>query len=320
MNAGDIGGVLTRFLPVWVALAGLVGYVYPPVLRWLNGWIEWLFALTMLGIGATLTPRDFGPLVKRPQFVLLGTMAQFGIMPLLGFLVGRVLKLPADLALGFILVGAVPGAMASNVISYLARADVPYSIALTTCSTLLAPVLTPTFTYIFGKAYVPIPFWPMFFSIIQIVIAPLLVGLLMRQRFGKEIANISWVFPLLSTGAIALICGLVVSLNRERLSEVTWLVVAGVAVHNALGLGGGYMVGKLCGFEQTRRRTLAFEVGMQNAGLGAVLALKHFSAQAAIPNALFATWCVLTASVLAEIWVRKIASNTNLNRSLTTQV
>lgn len=256
----------------------------------------------MLGIGAVLTPSDFRPIFRRPHLALLGTLAQFGIMPLTGFLIARALHLPPELALGFILVGSVPGAMASNVISYLAKADVPYSITLTTCSTILAPIATPALTFVFGRTYVAIPFWPMLLNIVQIVIVPLVLGLAVRHWFGRAVEGISWLFPLLSSIAIALICGLVVALNTDKLAQVTWLVLIGVAAHNAIGLLGGYFAGRLYRFDPTRCRTLAIEVGMQNAGLGAVLALKHFSAQTALPNALFATWCIVTASILAEIW------------------
>jgi len=294
--------MITRLLPVWVVLAGVAGYVHPPVLTWLNGRIEWLFAATMLGIGAVLTPRDFVPVVKTPHWIVLGTLAQFTIMPLIGFVLARFLGLPPELALGFILVGSVPGAMASNVISYLAKADVPYSIALTTCSTLLAPLVTPALVYLLGRTYVEIHFWPMFFNIIKIVIVPLLAGLWLRYKCGVVVERIAWVFPVLSSVAIALICGLVIALNKERFMQVSVLALAGVALHNGLGLLGGYGAGMLYGFDGKRRRTLAIEVGMQNAGLGAVLALKHFSAQTALPNALFATWCVVTAAVLVEVW------------------
>lgn len=305
-----MGEMITRLLPVWVVLAGVVGYVHPPVLTWLNGRIEWLFAATMLGIGAVLTPRDFVPVVRTPHWIILGTVAQFTIMPLIGFGLAHVLRLPPELALGFIVVGAVPGAMASNVISYLAKADVPYSIALTTCSTLLAPLATPALVYVLGKTFVEIRFWPMFFNIIKIVIVPLLIGLGLRYKFGRIVERVSWVFPVLSTVAIALICGLVVALNKDRLAGMSALVFVGVIMHNALGLLGGYGAGVIYGFDGKRRRTLAIEVGMQNAGLGAVLALKHFSAQTALPNALFATWCVVTAAVLVEVWRKRGTAQT----------
>jgi BASS family bile acid:Na+ symporter len=256
----------------------------------------------MLGIGAVLTAKDFEPVLRSPHAILMGTIAQFAIMPLLGFIIAKLLKLPPDLAIGVIIVGSAPGAMASNVISYLAKADVPYSIAITSTTTFLAPVLTPAFVYIFARTYIDIPFWPMFFSIIKMVMLPLLAGLSLRHYFRDKMDSFISVFPAISTVFIAFICGLVVALNREYLLAVSAIVFAAVFLHNLLGLILGYWAGMLYRFDIRRRRTLAFEVGMQNAGLGAVLALKHFSSHAALPNALFAVWCIITASILAEVW------------------
>ncbi len=295
----------TRLLVLWVLLAVIFGYFYPQILTNLKPYTDWLFALTMFGIGVVLKPSDFKPLLKQPQVVLLGTLAQFAIMPAIGFLISRALCLSPELSLGMILVGAVPGAMASNVISYLAKADVAYSIALTSTSTFLAPILTPTFTYLFGRTLIEIKFWPMFISIIQIVIFPLLLGMLVKHFFRRYVEGLIDFFPALSTLFIAFICGLVVALNREHLAGITALIFLAVFLHNLLGLLLGYGAGILYRFDKKRCRTLSLEVGMQNAGLGAVLALKHFSAQSAIPNAFFATWCIVTASVLAEIWQRK---------------
>ena len=295
----------TRLLVLWVLLAVGVGYLWPGVLIVLKDYTNWLFALTMLGIGAVLTIEDFIPVVKKPHTVLLGTLAQFAIMPALGFIIAKALNLPPTLALGMILVGAVPGAMASNVISYLAKADVAYSIALTSTSTLLAPILTPTFTYIFGRTFFEIKFWPMFISIIQMVIIPLLLGMGIKHLFRQKLESFVEFFPALSTVFIAFICGLIVALNKDYLASVTAIILLAVILQNFFGLLSGYGTGILYGFDQKRRRTLSIEVGMQNAGLGAVLSLKHFSAQAAIPNAFFATWCIITASVLAEMWGRR---------------
>lgn len=258
--------------------------------------------LTMLGIGAVLNHEDFLPILKRPQTALLGTFTQFMVMPFLGFMIARALRLPPALTLGVILVGSVPGAMASNVIAYLAGADVAYSIAVTSTSTFLAPLLTPAFTYVFARTIIEIGFWSMFFSIIKIVIMPLLIGFFIKSHFGRFVGKFTNVFPAFSTIFIALICGLIVALNKEHLLSVSIIIFLAVFLHNLLGFISGYSAAKLYGFDIKRRRTLSIEVGMQNAGLGAVLALKHFSAEAAIVPALFATWCVITASILAEFW------------------
>ncbi|MBN1822717.1 MAG: bile acid:sodium symporter family protein [Endomicrobiales bacterium] len=292
----------TKLMVLWVLVAGLVAYFLPEVLIVFKPHIEWLFALTMVGIGAVLNFEDFKPVIMKPQLVLLGSLAQFAIMPALGFAIAKALRLPPELALGLIIVGATPGAMASNVISYLAKADVAYSVALTSTSTFLAPVLTPLLTYLYGRTYLDIPFWPMFFSIIKMVILPLIAGFAIKHYFRKYVEQYIEFFPAFSAFFIALICGLVVALNRDYILNVTFLIFIAIFLHNLFGMASGYGAGVMYGFDRKRRRTLSFEVGMQNAGLGAVLALKHFSSQTALPNALFAVWCIVTASVLARIW------------------
>ena len=131
----------TSLMPLWVVVLGLLGYVCPPALTWFEPWIQWIFFGTMLGIGCAMNLGDFRPLVRRPQWILLGIAVQFIVMPGCGFLIARAMQLPPELFLGMILVGAVPGAMASNVIAYLARTDVAYSIALTSTATLLSPLI-----------------------------------------------------------------------------------------------------------------------------------------------------------------------------------
>ncbi|MCA1901305.1 MAG: bile acid:sodium symporter family protein [Candidatus Hydrogenedens sp.] len=294
--------IFSRMMVVWVILAGIIGYFFPPVLTIFNPYKDWFFMFTMAGIGVVLKIEDFIPIVKRPHWVLLGTIAQFVIMPLLGFLIAKGLQLPPSLAIGVILVGSTPGAMASNVISYMAGADVAYSVALTSTSTLLSPILTPLCTYIFGSVYISVPFWGMFMSIIKMVIVPLMVGFAIRYLLKERINKVVDVFPAISSLCIAFICGLVVALNADKFGDVSLLIFSAVVFHNFLGLILGYGAGILYRFDEKRKRTLAIEVGMQNAGLGAVLALNHFSAESALPNALFATWCIITASILAELW------------------
>lgn len=295
----------TRLLFIWVLIAAVIGYYRPEWLICLNPQKEWLFAFTMLGIGLVLKPQDYEPVFTKPHLVVLGTLAQYAIMPALGFAIAMLLRLETNLALGVILCGAAPGAMASTVMSYLAKADVAYSAALICSTTFLAPVLTPAFTYLFAHTLVKIEFWPMFFSIIKMVILPLLIGLIVRRIVGEKIDKVVTIFPAFSTLFIAFICGLVVALNRNYLTQISLVIFIAVLLHNGLGLLLGYWAAILYRFDKKRRRTVAFEVGMQNAGLGAVLAIKHFSAQAALPNALFAIWCIIVTSVLAEIWSRR---------------
>ncbi|MEW6009062.1 MAG: bile acid:sodium symporter family protein [Candidatus Omnitrophota bacterium] len=300
-----VNKILERFaqlLVLWVVLAAAVGFVFPQVLAPLKNYTDWLFAFTMLGIGCLLSTKDFIPIFEKPKLVFLGTAAQFVIMPVLAFLIIKFLGLAPALAVGLILAAAVPDAMAAGVMSYLAEADVAFSVALTTATTLVSPIVTPALTYFLGRQYIPIQFLPMVKSIMMMVIFPLLLGLWIQHKFNKITSRIKPVFPALSTIFIAFICGLVVALNKDALGKVTWLVFAAVISLNVLGLIFGYLAGKGFRFSLAQRRTLAINVGMQNAGMGAVLAIKHISPEAAIPNALFATWCIISAAILAGIW------------------
>jgi len=292
-------------MAVWVIAAVGLAYYKPELFIGVKAYTEWFFAFTMLGIGAVLNFEDFVPVFKKPQVVLLGVCTQFTVMPLLGLSIAKLLGLSPQLTVGLVLVGCVPGAMASNVISYLAKADVAYSIALTTTATFLSPLVTPGLTYIFAHSFLEVRFWPMMFSIIKMVIVPLFAGFLLRRMFREKVERFSHIFPAFSVIFIAFICGLVVALNREVIIAVSLLLFIAIFLHNLLGLLLGYYAGRLYRFGMRRRRTLAIEVGMQNAGLGAVLALKHFSSETALPCALVATWCVITAAFLVEWWARK---------------
>jgi BASS family bile acid:Na+ symporter len=302
MHMQKIFESFSRLMPVWVVVLGVAGFFYPGAFLFLRPYLDLMFFFTMIGIGAVLNFSDFKPIFNKPQTVALGLFAQFLIMPALGFAIGKALNLSPSLRLGLVLAGCVPGAMASNVIAYLAKTDVAYSIAITSSATLLSPLLTPALIYFYARTFIDIPFIGMFLTIIKIVILPLITGLILRHFFEKQIRRIQYVFPAFSTLFIAFICAMVVALNRDYFLELTAVIFLAVFIHNFSGLAMGYGAGILFRFSKKRKRTLAIEIGMQNAGLGALLALKHFSSQTALVPAVFATWCVITASILAEIW------------------
>lgn len=301
-----IAGYFTRYLVFWVMAFVALAYIVPQAFIPLKPFIEWFFACTMFGIGALLSVEDFEPLYRKPRLVLLGILAQFAIMPLAAFAIVRIMNLPPELAFGLILAGAVPDAMAAGVMSYVAEGDVALSVALTTGTTIVAPVVTPAFMVILAHQYVPMQFGPMFVSILLMVIVPLIAGILARHYFHRYVDRVRPVFPAMSTVFIAFICALVVALNRQSLGRVTGAVFIAVVALNVVGLVLGYWAGTLFRFDERQRRTLAIGVGMQNAGLGAVLAIKYASPEAAIPNALFATWCIISAAVLAGVWNRSV--------------
>lgn len=295
----------TRQLPLWIIVDGLIAYCYPPFFTWITKeGINWFFALTMVAVGLTMEAADFLPAFKRPHWILLGNLTQFAVMPTLGFAIGKLLNFPPLIFVGFVLVGTVPGAMASNVISFLAGADVAYSVLMTTFATMLAPLLTPALTKLLAGKTVAVPFLKMCWQISWMVVLPLLVGVGLRYYYNNKVKKMESFCSALAALAIIVICAYIIAMNKGRFAELTGLIVLGIVLMNGLGMMAGYGVGRLYGFDMKRRRTLSFEVGMQNAGLGAVLAINNFAPETALPPALFATWCVITASFIARIWAR----------------
>ena len=317
----------TKYFAVWVVACGVVAYFWPEVfltleekMAWffaatierilphalrLEKGINWFFALTMFGIGAVLQIEDFKRIAKRPAIVLIGSAAQFSIMPLGSFAIAKLFGLPPEIAVGLILTGSAPGAMASNVMCYIAKADTAYSVSLTTVSTLLCPLLTPGLTLLLARSRLEIPFWKMVLSVIKMVILPLFIGFGVRHYLKEKIEKVLPIFPAISVTFIIFICSMVIALNKNRLGQVTGIVLITAVILNLYGMLCGYGVGSAFRMELRRRRTLSIEIGMQNAGLGTVLALEHFGEQAAIPAAIFVFICIITASVMAEIWQKK---------------
>jgi len=296
----------TKYFAVWVIAFGVVAYFWPGPFKALGPGMDWFFALTMFGIGAVLQIEDFKRIAQKPVIVLIGSAAQFSIMPLGAFILAKLFGLPPEIAVGLILTGSAPGAMASNVMSYIAKADTAYSVSLTTVSTLLCPLLTPGLTFILAGSVLKVPFWEMMFSVIKMVIVPLFVGFGVRHYFKEKIEKVLPIFPAISVTFIIFICSLVIALNKDRLAQVTGLVLTAAVVLNIYGMLGGYSVGSVFQMEVRRKRTLAIEIGMQNAGLGTVLALKHFGEKAAIPAVIFVFICIITASIMAELWQKTI--------------
>ncbi|MBD3379076.1 MAG: bile acid:sodium symporter family protein [Candidatus Omnitrophica bacterium] len=292
----------TKYMAVWVMLFSGAAYFRPAPFIALRPFLDHFFSLTMFGIGAVLHAGDFKRVAGAPLAVAIGAAAQFTLMPVGAFLLAGILGLPPLIALGLILTGSAPGAMASNVLSYIAKADVAYSVSLTAVSTLLTPLLTPGLTYLLAGSVIEVDFYAMFLSVVTMVIIPLLLGFAVRHFFRKKIERALDIFPAISVTFIVFICALVVALNRSHLGRITGPVLLAVVLLNVWGMFSGYGTGKIAGFAPERKRALSIEIGMQNAGLGTVLALKHFGPEAAVPAAAFVLVCIFTASIMAEFW------------------
>ena len=292
-------------MAVFVVLAGVVGAFYPAALSWVGGYISWMLGIVMFGMGMTLSVDDFRAVLRQPRYVALGVLAQFLIMPLVAFGLVHAFGLPPELAIGVILVGTCPGGTASNVISYLARGDVALSVSMTMMTTLLAPVVTPALTYFYADAFIEVSAASMMLSIAKMVLAPVLLGLAAHHLLGRRIARVEPVLPVISVVCIVLLVGGVVALSASKLFSVGPVMAVIVVLHNVIGLALGYALAKVCGLDSRRARTVSIEVGMQNSGLAAALAVLYFNPAAAIPGAIFSVWHNISGSLVANAWARR---------------
>ena len=286
-----------------LAVAALALFV-PGSCLWIRlSWINYLLMLVMFGMGLTLRPEDFVIVFKQPKNIVTGCLAQFTIMPLLAFGLGRAFGLEEGLLAGVILVGTCPGGTASNVMTYLSGGDVPLSVGLTSVNTLLSPVLTPAITYLLLRTTVRVDAAGMFFSIIRVVIVPILLGLIINRIAGEHKERVSELLPLVSVTAITLIVAAVVSHNSERIFQTGAVVFIVVILHNILGYAAGFLLGLTLKLPAEKKKALAIEIGMQNSGLASSLAGSAFPdlAMATVPGALFSVWHNISGALLANV-------------------
>ena len=297
--------VLVDNMALMVVAVGLTAAFRPELLTWVAPYISLMLGIVMFGMGMTLKFKNFYHVFTHPRQVAIGVIGQFMIMPLAAFILVKLMGLSPELAVGVILVGACPGGTASNVIAYLARGDVALSVALTMTTTMLAPVVTPLLTYYLAGAYIEVSLSQMMLSIAEMVLVPLILGLLLTEFLPQVTSKFKPIMPLLSVVTIVLLVGGVVSLSAGRLFEVGALMFMVVVLHNALGLIFGYGFAYLMGLDARSARTISIESGMQNSGLAASLAVMYFDPVAAIPGAIFSVWHNVSGSLLANYWVRR---------------
>jgi BASS family bile acid:Na+ symporter len=297
-------GLATNLFPVWVVLGGGLALVHPAWFTWFRGpAIVWGLAVIMLGMGVTLSVDDFRGALRMPGLVALGFAAQFTIMPLLGWSIARVLALEPPLAVGLILVSCCPGGTASNVVAYLARANVPLSILMTTCSTLAAVVMTPLLTSVLAGAYVPVDALGLVVSTAQVVLLPVVLGIALHHGFPRLVRAVLPAAPLVSVATITLICASIIGQSAADVRGSSARLLLAVFALHAGGFALGYLAPRLLGHRATANRTVSIEVGMQNSGLGVVLARTHFADPlTALPCAVSAIFHSVIGSVLAGVW------------------
>ncbi len=311
----------TNLFAVWTVLGVAWAWLVPGHFAWVTstqvagqGLISVMLGVIMLGMGLTLSLDDFRRVAAMPLCVLAGVVLQFTVMPLAGVSLAIGFGLEEGLAVGLILVACCPGGTASNVVAYLARANVALSVSMTLCSTLVAIVLTPLLTGWLGGVFIEIDRWSLFRSMVAIVLIPVVAGVVLNTLFPRVTRRIATISPLVSIIAIVLIVGAIVGNSKALIEAHAGVLLLAIFLLHAAGFALGYFGPRLLGFGEEEQRTISIEVGMQNSGLGASLASQpSFAAQfldpmqaalAPVPSAISSVYHVVIGSILAGIWSR----------------
>lgn len=306
---------MTRFFhwfnnlyPVWLVTLAVIAFFKPETMLWFDKpWIFWSLAASMLGMGLTLSIADFKAVARIPGAVVLGFCAQYTIMPLCGWLVGVLLQLEPGLAVGIILVASCPGGMASNMISYLARANVALSVVLTLCSTVLSFVFTPLWTATLAGKLVPVDKWGLCLSALQLVVAPVALGVLIRWKLPRAADKIGACGPTIAVLAFTLVSGGIVAASADAIATSFGRLALAALLLHVLGFAVGYTLCKLMRYSDTVARTVSIEVGMQNGGMAASLAKEHFPTMplAAAASVFSGVMQNIVGGLLAAWWKRR---------------
>ncbi|KOY81528.1 bile acid:sodium symporter family protein [Lysinibacillus macroides] len=295
----------SKTFAVWVLVFAAFAFFFPEQFTWIAPYISILLGIIMFGMGMTISAKDFKEVGKHPLKVLVGVLSQFMVMPLLAFALAKGLRLEPEIAIGVILVGCCPGGTASNVMTFLAKGNIALSVAITSVSTLLAPIVTPALIYLLASEWMEVSAKDMFISVIQIVLIPIILGFIVQLFLKEQVKKSADLMPLVSVFAIVLIVAAVVSTSKDRIMESGLLIFGVVILHNSLGYLLGFLIGKMFKLTYQDQKAMAIEVGMQNSGLGAALATAHFSPLAAVPSAIFSFWHNISGALLATYWARK---------------
>ena len=290
---------------LWVLLFACAGFFAPQLFTGYKTWIAPLLGIVMFGMGLTLSAADFREVFRRPRDVAIGVVGHYIIMPGRADLLSIALDLPPEIAVGVILVGCCPSGTASNVMTFLAKGDVALGVSIASVSTLVAPLATPALVSLLAGKWMAINTASLFMDIVQVVILPIVLGLVAKTLFRRQAEASVKALPLVSTITIVLIVAIVVALNQPKLLANGLLISVAVILHNLLGFALGYLFARMFGMDLAKRKAVMLETGMQNSGLGAALAAAHFSPLAAVPSALFSVWHNLSGSALATWFARR---------------
>lgn len=302
-----ISTYLTKWTPAFVTAVAIFTYFFPDTFTWVKGNAQTsVLGFIMLTMGLTLSKDDFRILISRPIDMLIGVTAQYLLMPLIAWTIAKAFNLPHPVAIGLLLVGCCPGGVSSNIMSFLCKGDVAFSVGMTTMTTLLAPVMTPLLMFYLAGENIDVDALGMFKSILIVTILPVALGFTLNALFNKstKFTEVKKTLPGVAVIGLACIVGGVVSAHGQKIVTSGITIFAAVFLHNGVGYILGYTTGLVAKFSNAKCRTISIEVGMQNAGLATVLSAKHFPAmpEAAIASAASCVWHSISGALLAGIF------------------
>ncbi|MBQ9244839.1 bile acid:sodium symporter family protein [bacterium] len=305
-----VSGFLSSKTSIFIIVIAIITYFFPDIFTWVKGDTQTIIlGIIMLTMGMTLSLKDFEVLLKRPLDIGIGTFAQYFFMPLIAISLVHLLHLPKEISIGLILVGCCPGGVSSNIMSFLCKGDVAFSVGMTAVSTLLAPIMTPTLVYVLVKESVNVDVIGMFKSVLIVTILPVLIGVTLNYIFRKneKFPEYCKVMPGISVIGLACIVGGVVSHFGSTFIKSGVVIFIAAFLHNLVGYIAGWIIGTITKMSEAKKRTISIEVGMQNAGLATVLATKHFALipEAAIISAVSCVWHSISGTILANLFVLK---------------
>ncbi|MCU9519873.1 bile acid:sodium symporter family protein [Corynebacterium sp. ES2794-CONJ1] len=296
---------IVLIFPAFIVLGSIVALIFPAPFVPITGYINYFLMVIMFAMGLTLSIPDFKQVMLRPLPIIIGVIAQFVIMPLLALAVGRALNLDPALAVGLLMLGSVPGGTSSNVIAFLARGDVALSVAMTSVSTLISPIMTPLIMLLLANAHTGVNATGMAWALVQTVLIPVVLGLVINRIAPHLVARIVGFLPWISIFLIGTVVFGVVGKNADNLATVGLIVFLSVLIHNALGYLLGYLTGRITGLSRAQRRTVATEVATQSAGLSSGMSAQFFSPEAALPGAVAAVWHNISGAFFVALCRRR---------------
>lgn len=300
---------------IWIFASVSFAMFYPEWVTEVGGFdtavlIVPLIQLIMFGMGTQLSLKDFTGVLKKPKGVLVGIVCQFTIMPIVGISIALSFGFPAEIAAGVVLIGSCPGGVASNVMAFIADSDLALSITLTAVATMVSPFMTPLLMDLLAGQFVPIDTVAMMMSILNMIIFPIVLGLLFNHFLHGKAKWLDDIMPIVSMVGIAVIITVITAAGRDSLVTIGIFLIFAAIIHNALGYLFGYWGGRLLGMDEKSCQTIALEVGMQNGGMASGLAAEMGKiATVGLAPAVFGPWMNISGSTLANWWRRESLKN-----------